>query len=332
MTNVDAPIADGDELRARLRLKRIFLSTLVISLAACALVAVAALLAGTFNETTERILATLAALATHSGVAMVLAHWIERQRRTLFSRIGLALFAANFVVLIACIWWPSMWDEPQIRATLTTVALFASYLVAIPCADLCERRAWRPLPEIGLATSVLAFLMMLVCIWAERVESHAFARATIVVSIAAFSFAHTALLLRIPTSARTDWLRGATLICVWTLAAMLSAVIIWDLTDEFWFRMLGAAGVLDASGSLALLILARLQQVSKTERLQTAAPQVELHCPRCTTPQRVDVGATACGVCGLKFRIEIEEPRCAKCDYVLWQLPERRCPECGTPF
>jgi hypothetical protein len=46
----------------------------------------------------------------------------------------------------------------------------------------------------------------------------------------------------------------------------------------------------------------------------------------------VDAGASQCTACGLKLRIEIEEPRCAKCDYLLWQLPQRRCPECGTAF
>jgi DNA-directed RNA polymerase subunit RPC12/RpoP len=46
----------------------------------------------------------------------------------------------------------------------------------------------------------------------------------------------------------------------------------------------------------------------------------------------VCVGDSKCGNCGLKFRIEIEEPRCARCGYLLWQLTERRCPECGQTF
>ena len=35
--------------------------------------------------------------------------------------------------------------------------------------------------------------------------------------------------------------------------------------------------------------------------------------------------------CGLKFHIRLEEPRCPKCDYLLFMLQSDRCPECGTP-
>ena len=120
--------------------------------------------------------------------------------------------------------------------------------------------------------------------------------------------------------------------CVWLLAAMASASIAWEIDEEFWYRWLGAVGVLDACSSFALLIMAKLRQVGKVENLQSAAARVELRCPRCTALQTVDAGVAKCSACGLKFRIEIEEPRCAKCDYLLWQLPERRCPECGTEF
>ena len=65
---------------ARLRLKQWFLRTLVISLTCCALVAVIALLLGTFNRTTARILLTLGALAVHSGIAMVCAAALEHRQ------------------------------------------------------------------------------------------------------------------------------------------------------------------------------------------------------------------------------------------------------------
>jgi hypothetical protein len=321
-----------DVTRARLRLKRVFLRTLVLSLVTCALVAVAALLAGSFNETTAKILATLGALAVHSGVAMLCAHWRERQHWPTFSLVGLLAFGVNFVVLIACIWWPRWFDEHGGRAAATTGALLGFYLLALPCADLRERRV-RPLfSTAGLVFAGLAFLMTLVCIWIEPTGSDAFPKATGVAAIVAFSFAHSALLLRVPGGGSAAWLLRGALVCVWAMAAMASVTIVEDFDDEFWFRLLGAVGVLDATGSLALLILAKLHKVGKVEKLQSAAPQVELRCPRCTTLQQVAVGAATCNTCGLKFRLEIEEPRCAKCDYLLWQLPERRCPECGTPF
>ena len=157
-------------------------------------------------------------------------------------------------------------------------------------------------------------------------------KATAVVCFVAFSSAHTCLLVRVPGAGKIGWLLNAVIACVWAVATTVSVMVIWEIEDEFWFRVLGALGVLDASGSLALLIVVKLRQVGGIQKLQSAAARVELRCPRCATMQTVDAGASKCGACGLKFRIEIEEPRCATCDYLLWQLPERRCPECGTPF
>lgn len=321
-----------DMAPTRLRLKRVFLRTLVISLAACALVAVGALLLGAYTDTTAKVLATLGALAGHSGFAMICADTLERRRWPKLSTSGLILFAANFCVLITCIWWPGWFGENTGRAAIATGALAGFYILAVPCADLRERGVRRVLTSLGLVACVVGFLMVLVCIWAEHADNEDFAKATAIASIIAFSFAHTALLIRVPAGPTIGWLLRGSLVCVWLLAAMASASIIWEIEQEYWYRWLGAVGVLDASGSLALLIMAKLRQVVKAEKLQTAVARVELRCPRCTVMQTVDAGAAKCNACGLKFRIEIEEPRCEKCDYLLWQLPERRCPECGTAF
>ena len=321
-----------DAVRARLRLKRVFLRTLVLSLTACALVAVVALLVGKFNDTTARILLTLGALALHSGIAMACVHSLERRRWPKLSVTGLVLFAANFALLITCIWWGRLSGDSLPKGMSTTGALIVLYILAIPGASLQERRVYPLLGLAGLLTCVVAFAMTLTCIWAEHADNEAFAKATAIAAIIAFSFAHTALLAHVPASLAVRWLLGVALFSLWTVAAMVSAAIIWELQADGWYRVMGAVGVVDASASLALIIMALLRRVGKVEKLQSADVQVELHCPRCTTLQKVAVGASRCSACGLKFRLEVEEPRCAKCDYLLWQLTERRCPECGTAF
>lgn len=316
----------------RLSLKRFMLRALVASLVTCALVAVGALLLGTFNETTARILLTLGALALHSGVAMACAMSLERRLWPRLSLVGLVAFGVNFCVLITCIWWPGGLGMPVVRAIFTTGAVLAAYVLAIPGADLYDRRYARPMAITALAACATALLMTLICIWAERVDDLTFAKATGVVAVAAFSMAHTCVLERVPDGGLLTWLRRGTLACVWAVATTWSMAIVIEPTDELFFRVFGALGVLDASGSLSLLILAKLRRMEKPQRLQTAAASVELRCPRCLTQQVVPAGQSQCAVCALKFTVEIEEPRCPKCDYLLWQLPERRCPECGTPF
>jgi hypothetical protein len=330
-----ASLRPVEEAAVRLRLKRVFLRTLVLSLATCALVAVFVLLLGQFSELTGKVLVTLGALGVHSGMAMVCAHCLERRQWARLSLVALLAFGVSFVVLLFCTWWPGCFGSPTARATGMAGAFVVFYILAIPCADLYDRGVRMVVAVAGLAAVTVALGMMLVCIWAEPTDSDAFIKASVIMSIVAFSFAHTGLLLRVPPATgggSLDWLLRGTLLCVWVLAALVSGAIIWEPDDQFWFRLMGAVGVLDATGSLALLILVKLRKIGKVEKLQTVVARVELRCPRCTALQQVDAGNAKCDACGLKFRIEIEEPRCAKCDYLLWQLPERRCPECGTAF
>ncbi len=324
--------ADAATPESRIRLKRWFLRTLVISLTAGALVAVVALLLAQFNETTARILLTLAALALHSGIAMACAAALERRDWPALSAFGLFAFGVNFFVLIACIWWPGGLDTPAVHALATTGSLMGYYVLAIPGAALYERGQRKTIAATGLVVCAVGFLMLLVCIWAEPTGDLTFPKATGVVAVVAFSLAHSCLLLRVPGGRTLTWLLRATLACVWAVAAMSSLAIVLEPEDDVFYRMFGALGVMDASGSLALLILAKLRQVGKVAQLASTPAQIEVRCPRCSTPQTLAAGKSKCTACGLKFNIEIEEPRCPQCDYLLWQLPERRCPECGTAF
>jgi hypothetical protein len=334
MESPNASAAQAAEKTAsRLRLKSVFLRTLVFSLTTCAFVAVIALLVGKFTEFTGKVLLTLGALALHSGLAMICATTLERRRWPRWSMAGLVLFGLNFALVIACTWLPGLYHSQAEKAYLTTLPLIGFYVLATPCADLLEQGRWPKLAFAGWATGVIAFAMVLVCIWVEPTGSDVFPRATAIVSIMALSLTQTCLIVRVPGRAQLGWLMYSTLAAVWAVTVLASAMIVTEPDAEFWFRLLGALGVLDATGSLTLLIMAKLRQVSRAEvGLQTTPALIELRCPRCTASQVLTTGDGHCAVCDLKIRIEIEEPRCPKCDYLLWQLPERRCPECGTPF
>ena len=55
-------------------------------------------------------------------------------------------------------------------------------------------------------------------------------------------------------------------------------------------------------------------------------------CPRCKSKQHFPVNGTTCSACHLRVDIRIEEPRCVKCNYLLYMLKSPNCPECGTPI
>ncbi len=326
---------DAEVLESRLRLKRVFLQAMIASLVTSALIAVGILLFGEFNQTTNRILGTLGVLALHSGIATACVHSLERRLWPALSRIGIVVFTVNFAVFVVLIWLPRVTWLPRDaieREIATTLVLMAYYVGAIPPAALRERGRWIPLAFLGLTACAVGFGMAMLGFWADAIENDTYARLMGVAALIAFSLSHTCLLGRVHITSTTVWVVRGTIVCVWLVAVIWSYAILADDFDEFMVRILGAAGVLDTCGSLTLVVLARLKRVQKIEHLQTSAREIELTCPRCTKRQVVCAGDSKCRECGLRFRIEIEEPRCARCGYLLWQLTERRCPECGQTF
>ena len=87
--------------------------------------------------------------------------------------------------------------------------------------------------------------MVVVCIWAEPTEDLTFLKMTGVVAVLAFSLAHMCLLFRVPGGPVLTWLFRATLVCVGAVAAMWSAAIVLEPTDDFFlpgFRCAGSSG------------------------------------------------------------------------------------------
>lgn len=319
-------------MAARLsELRRMFLRGLVGSLVTAAAIAIGILLFGEFNELNVKILVTLGALALHSGLAMQAAFTLERHRWPHLSTLGLVLFTANFITGMVCLWTPGIDEFRMVQAFATTGVVITAYALAVPCADLLERREWIRLSAAGCAANGLALCLVLGVIWGPA-ENIALGKATGVVGLAGFTLAHLCLLVRIPGAIAVNWLwRGASAAAV-VAALWASVMIVLELDDEGSARLMGALGVLDAVATLSLLILAALYRAGRREQLTMATTEIELRCPRCTELQTVSAGGSRCHACGLRFRIEVEEPRCPQCDYVLWGLPARRCPECGRPF
>lgn len=310
------------------RAKQIFLRVLVISLTVCATVAVVALLSGSFNQLTARVLGTLTALAIHCGIAMAWVELLETRRVPRLSAVALVAFAINFGVLMACIWS----ERREGEAVTTTMALIGAVLLAFPSAGLLDSGHARGIPMLGLLACVVAFAMCMACVWDRSHSSESFGRATGIAAVIAFTLAQTALLIRLAGRAASPVLFRFAVGSAWLLAGLASIAIACEIDTEPYFRWMGAVGVVDASATLALLIVAKLHQSRQPDTLETAAARVELRCPRCTMLQTLDAGPARCSACGLKIRIDIEEPRCVQCNYLLWQLPDRRCPECGTAF
>lgn len=314
-------------------MRRGFLWTLIASVLLCATIAVFTLLFAKFTETTIRVLATLGAVSVYSGASVLCATTLDRGLWPRLSRVGLVLFAIALGLLLLSIW--GVWDwETHGKLNGTATAMAILYLYAIPGANLVERRTAVRFGAVALIAAAVSFIFSMLSIWIffPYFPRSDYVRLAMTSHVVAICLAHAALLYYIAVPIHMGWVRWGAFAAIAAFGGYLSAVILYSINGDFETRLLGALGVVDASATIGLLIFSRLRRVEESEARLIASAQVELSCPRCSTRQTVTTGATECSACGLRFKIEVEEPRCAGCQYPLWNLPERRCPECGRSF
>jgi hypothetical protein len=122
--------------------------------------------------------------------------------------------------------------------------------------------------------------------------------------------------------------RMTTLVMIFIAAGTISFGILGDPGGDF-DEFLGVVLILAILGVICLPLLHKLVGLPPPSETVAMDVKLLLTCPRCGEQQTLPAGPSRCAKCRLRFRIEVEEPRCPKCSYLLYQLTEPRCPECG---
>jgi len=238
----------------------------------------------------------------------------------------LAVSGLVLLFFMLAIWLPGQWWSHD-EWWETGGAIGAFGLLAAMCL-IGRGHHWR---WLGVAASVVGCAMALVGIWLKPDSpEEAF---TIVTSIALVA-AHANLVVRAPLKPGQHWLGWATIGAGIVTAAFVDALVCVQAhdIDSTLGRLAGAAGVLTGCGSLALLVLARLNRAVDLEPGSIDMVEMTVICPRCRKKQTVPIGDGRCGACDLRINIRVEEPRCRQCGYLLYKLTSDACPECGTPI
>jgi hypothetical protein len=162
-------------------------------------------------------------------------------------------------------------------------------------------------------------------------------RIAAVSTIAAITLGYINLLLMIKGKPWQNMLRWGTIVLAGLsgLAGAQGVAADWilDADESLWFRIAAAGSIMTISASLAQLVIALiLRKVNRPEVEDATITDIVLTCPRCQKSQRLPLGASRCGGCGLQFAIQAFVPHCPKCDYNLSGNTSRRCPECGEPI
>jgi hypothetical protein len=79
--------------------------------------------------------------------------------------------------------------------------------------------------------------------------------------------------------------------------------------EELLGRLAGPAAIIAGCGTLALLILAKINQ--RFVPVATALAdlrEITLTCPRCQAKQTIAIGSGECEACGLLIQVRVHEP------------------------
>ncbi len=190
-------------------------------------------------------------------------------------------------------------------------------------------------PRFGLYLAVVGFVLLAVLVsmfgnddqWGPGVEEFAISIPSSVLGFAyAFGIANALFLPRLDGVG--SLVRGATVAAGFLAALLLTFAFQTDGMEPFP-AALGATFIVLVCGSIAVILLARFRNEPVMVTDATVLQSIDLVCPRCKHAATVPLGKSACRGCGLRFAIEVEEPRCSGCGQLLVGVRGDQCPECG---
>ncbi|MEE9211169.1 MAG: zinc ribbon domain-containing protein [Phycisphaeraceae bacterium] len=225
--------------------------------------------------------------------------------------------------------------EEEVFSTLGSVVLFC--LPALAASAMLEKRHWPVVMifDVVLCLAGLVFYLMVIwdigpwTYWSNYWLSDTTWKIMLLAAIWAVAFPWAALLGRTAFRNWYHWIRLVSIVVVLATAAAISVAVVFEIDEDPVLKLLGVLGILTALGTISLPILYKVHGIDRVAQIESTPLELKITCPRCLLEQTVTSGYSRCRRCRLKFRIEIEEPRCPKCNYLLYQLTAPRCPECG---
>ena len=261
-----------------------------------------------------------------------------RMRTPFLWSMTISLSLAALLGILALL-LPSYGPEEEILGSTALFGVFS--LVALMCATVLEKRRLVHLMWTGIGASGAALLGWLVLIWFDRAlagrQEFNVARTAGTFTVLAVFIAECGLLslprFDRPAANRVRW----TTVGVSILFAVTILNLIWlfewierVIDEEIVVRGMGVLAILTACGTVVTPILWKMEAVRRAGSVESISlkVRVQITCPRCQTPQELMTGPGRCRACGLRIKVDVEEPRCV-CGYLLYQLESDRCPECG---
>ena len=259
-----------------------------------------------FRSAQEPAGLTMLFLAATAVPAIGFSAILKRPDGALSARVGLFASSAVFVLLMVGTWggWLGAVRAERWHFLGLSLAVFAVLAVFCLVGSGTDRRHWR---WLGVAAAGAAFSISAYAILLDIHETSAFF--VCVVSVAAV-VAHANALARCPLKPAQRWLLWGTIAAGIATGGFVDlAKITSPWQEEMLGRLAGATAIIAGCGTLALLVLARInQRVGPVPATLADVREVRLTCPRCRSKQTIALGSGKCGACGLVIQVRVQAP------------------------
>ena len=258
----------------------------------------------------EEMLSLSLVIGLMAPLGMVAMLMVPVKKTQWAGRLGIVVYLLVVVSFSIAIWHPGGW---QTRSDWWETGwwLIVHGEMAVICLVNLTPTWWRDWRWIGVLASLVAFLFMMISVWETQTVSSMPKSMTFFTSIGVV-VAHANLMLLLPIGSGMTWLRVTTMVSLATAAVFLNLELNFapERGISFLGRIAGAGGVVAACGTLALLVVARLNrqvQPSTPEGMMTGvSSQITLFCPECGKQQALQMGQSECLGCGLIIRISVQ--------------------------
>ena len=259
-----------------------------------------------FRSAQEPAAFTMLFLAVTTVPAILFSGILKRPDGALSARVGLFASMMVFGLLMLGTWggWLGKANTEHWHSLGLSLAAFAGLAVVCLIGSGTDRRHWR---WLGVAAAGAAVAISAYAIIRNIHETSAFF--VCVVSVAAV-VAHANAMAWCPLKPAQWWLLWGTIgagIATGGFVDLARITTPWQ--EEMLGRLAGATAIIAGCGTLALLVLARINQ-----RIVPAAAsladlrEITLTCPRCRAKQTIAIGSGECGACGLVIQVRVHEP------------------------
>ena len=259
-----------------------------------------------FGNAQEPAAFTMLFLVATTVPAIVLSRIMKRPDGALSAWVGIFASVVVFALLMVGTWggWLQVVRAEHWHFVGLWLGIFAGLAVVCLVGSGTDRRHWR---WLGVAAAGAAFVMSAYATIRDIQETTALF--VCIVSVAAV-VAHANAMAWCPLKPAQRWLLWGTIGAGIATGGFVDwARITTPWQEELLGRLAGAAAIIAGCGTLALLILAKInQRIVPVATALADLREITLTCPRCQAKQTITLGSGECEACGLVIQVRVQEP------------------------